>query len=65
MFNNMFKRSKVLYRSHRFQEPSNEKNFWSWMKRKEIKRLKSLYVKAEVYLESNPASAMESFSEYT
>ena len=65
MFNNMFKRSKVLYRSHRFQEPSNEKNFWSWMKRKEIKRLKSLYVKAEVYLESNPASAMELFCEYT
>ena len=34
------------------------------MKRKEIKLLKSLYVKAEVYLESNPASAMELFCEY-
>ena len=35
------------------------------MKRKETKLLKSVHVKAELYLESNPTSTMELFFECT
>ena len=56
MFNNMFdelKEVKVLQRNHRFQESCNVKNV------KEIKRLESLQVKTEAYLEPKQASTVE------
>ena len=46
-------------RNDRFQEPFNVKYL------KEIKRLKSLQVKAVSYLEPKRASMMELFCEYT
>ena len=49
----MIKRSKVLQRNHRFQGSYNKKVV------KEIKRLKSLLVKAEAYSEPKQASTME------
>ena len=54
MLNNVWciKRSKVLQRNHRFQESYNLKYF------KEIKRLKSLQVKAEAYLEPKRVSTI-------
>ena len=44
---------------NRFQEPYNEKSI------KKIKRLKSLFQKAEMYLEPMRASTLELFCEYT
>ena len=56
MFNKVWwiKRSKVLQRNHRFQEPYNVKYF------KGTKRLKSLQVK-ETYLEPKRASTWSLF----
>ena len=62
MFNSIFDElieGKYFTRSNRFQESFNVKYF------KEIKLMKSLQVKAVSYLESERASVIELFCEYT